>query len=106
MVSAASDSALFARARSRPAPGNVMGPDSVRNGWAVARVTEFLPPRRRTFAEARQLVYHDWYGKEGERLMEDLIERSKRATRVGRARTGPGGLDARRTPPLRLLAAP
>jgi hypothetical protein len=81
MVSAGSDSALFARALAA-GTGNVMGPDSVRNGWAVARVTEFLPPRRRTFAEARQLVHHDWYGKEGERLMEDLIERSKRATRV------------------------
>jgi hypothetical protein len=60
----------------------VVGPDSVRNGWMVARVTEILPPRSRTFTEARPLVYHDWYGKEGERLMEDLIERSKKATRV------------------------
>ena len=60
----------------------VVGPDSVRNGWAVARVTEILPPRPRGFREARQLVYHDWYGKEGERLMEALIERARAGARV------------------------
>ena len=27
-------------------------------------------------------MYHDWYGKEGERLMEELIERTRKATRV------------------------
>ena len=81
VVSAESDSALFAQAVAAGA-GAVVGPDSVRNGWAVARVTEILPPRTRSFTEARPLVYHDWYGKEGERLMEDLIERSKKATRV------------------------
>jgi hypothetical protein len=81
LVSAASDSALFAQAVAAGA-GAVVGPDSVRNGWAVARVTEILPPRSRTFTEARPLVYHDWYGQEGERLMEELIERSKKATRV------------------------
>ena len=60
----------------------MLGPDSVRNGWAVARVTEIIPSRRRNFREARQLVYHAWYGKEGERLMQALIDRVRRATRV------------------------
>jgi len=81
IVTAETDSALFARALAAGAPG-VLGPDSARGGWVVARVTEIIPPRRRTFAEARQLVYHDWYGKEGERLMEALIERARSATRV------------------------
>jgi hypothetical protein len=81
VISAESDSALFARALAAGA-GAVVGPDSVRSGWAVARVTEIVPPRRRDYVEARQLVYHDWYGKEGERLMEELIERTRKATRV------------------------
>jgi len=81
VIAAENDSALFARALAAGA-GAVVGPDSVRNGWAVARVTEIVPPRRRDYAEARQLVYHDWYGKEGERLMEELIERTRKATRV------------------------
>ena len=60
----------------------VIGPDSVPGGWLVARATEILPPRRRSFAEARPLVHHDWYGKEGERLMEDLIARLRRRTQI------------------------
>jgi hypothetical protein len=81
IVSAESDSLLFAHALAAGS-GAVVGPDSVRNGWAVARVSEMLPARRRSYAEARQLVYHDWYGKEGERLMEALIERARRGTHV------------------------
>ena len=81
IVTAETDSALFARALAAGAPG-VVGPDSMSGGWVVARVTEIIPARRRTFAEARQLVYHDWYGKEGERLMEALIERARNGTRV------------------------
>jgi hypothetical protein len=80
-VSAESDSALFAQALAAGVSA-VVGPDSVRNGWAVARVSEILPARRRTYLEARQLVYHDWYGKRGERLMEELIARAKAGTRV------------------------
>ena len=80
-VTAASDSALFARALAAGTAG-VIGPDSVSDGWAVTRVTEILPPRRRTLDEARPLVYHDWYGKEGERLMAELIARARRATTV------------------------
>jgi hypothetical protein len=81
IVTAASDSALFARAL-EAGTSAVLGPDSVRNGWAVARVTEIVPPRHRTFVEARALVHHDWYGKEGERLMQALLDRVRRRTRV------------------------
>ena len=80
-VTAASDSALFARVLAA-GTSYVIGPDSVSDGWAVTRVTEILPPRRRTLDEARSLVYHDWYGKEGERLMAELIARARRATTV------------------------
>jgi hypothetical protein len=81
VVGAESDSALFARALAA-GTGAVLGPDSTRGGWAVTRVTEILPPRRRTFSEARPLVAHDWYGKEGERLMQALLERARRGTHV------------------------
>jgi hypothetical protein len=81
VVSATSDSALFARALAAGASA-VLGPDSVRNGWAVARVTEIVPARRRSFSEARQLVHHAWYGEEGERLMRALLDRARRATHV------------------------
>jgi hypothetical protein len=90
IVTAESDSALFARARAAGTSA-VLGPDSVSNGWAVARVTEIIPPRRRTFREARQLVSHDWYGKEGERLMQSLLDRVRRQTRVT---INPRALDA------------
>jgi hypothetical protein len=81
VVSAESDSALFAQALAAGAPA-VLGPDSVRGGWAVLRVTEIIPARRRTYPEARPFVYHSWYGEEGERLMQALIGRARRATRV------------------------
>jgi hypothetical protein len=81
VVSAGSDSALFAAALAAGVSG-VIGPDSTRRGWSVARVTEILPPRHRTFAEARQVVRHSWYGEEGERLMQALLDRVRREARV------------------------
>ena len=80
-LTAEKDSALFARALAA-GPSAVLGPDSARGGWTVARVTEIVPARRRTFAEARQLVYHDWHGAEGERLMREFLDRTRRAARV------------------------
>jgi len=81
VVSAESDSALLARALA-VGSGVVLGPDSVAGGWAVARVTEIVPGRRRSFSEARQLVHHAWYGEEGERLMQALLDRVRRQARV------------------------
>ena len=81
VVSAESDSELFARSLAAGA-GAVIGPDSVRGGWAVARVTEIVPGRGRSFSEARQLVHHAWYGEEGERLMRALLDRVRSQTRV------------------------
>jgi hypothetical protein len=80
-LTAAGDSALFAKAL-RAGPGVVFGPDSVADGWAVARVIAVLPARQRTFDEARALVEHAWYGAEGERRMVELIARIRRSTRV------------------------
>ena len=81
VVSAESDSAMFAAALAAGVSA-VIGPDSTRRGWSVARVTEILPPRHRTFAEARQVVRRSWYGEEGERLMQALLDRVRREAQV------------------------
>ena len=80
-VSAFTDSLLFARA-TRAGPDDVVGPDSVGGDWVVARVIALLPPQPRSFAEARTLVEHQWYGDEGERRMAALVERLRRGARV------------------------
>lgn len=80
-VSAQTDSLLFRRAL-RSGVGTVLGPDEVKDGWTVARVTAVLPSRPRTFAEVRELVAHDWRAKEGERLMRALCDRARRAEGV------------------------
>jgi hypothetical protein len=77
-VSAAEDSALFARAL-RAGTGTVLGPEETGTGWEVARVMAVLPGRRRPFAEVRDLVAHRWYGEEGERLMRALVRRARAA---------------------------
>ncbi len=81
VVSEESDSALFRHAL-RAGAAAVLGPDSLPSGWAVARVSEIVPGRRRSFEEARKLASHAWYGEEGERLMVALLGRVKRATRI------------------------
>ena len=80
-VSAESDSALFARAMAA-GTGKVLGPDSVKGGWQVARVLAVNPARSRSFAEARMLVAQKWYGIEGKRLMVELMARCRKATTV------------------------
>jgi hypothetical protein len=80
-VTEESDSALY-RAAVRAGAGAVMGPDSVADGWHVARVEKVLDPRRRSFEEARELVQHHHYGVEGERLMQELIGRLRKETTV------------------------
>jgi PPIC-type PPIASE domain len=73
-ITAESDSALFAAAMAAGA-GTVVGPLEGKDGFTVARVKAVLPSRRRTFAEARELVQHRWYGEEGERLMRAYMDR-------------------------------
>jgi len=75
------DSAYFQRALQAGA-GAVVGPDATEDGWRVARVREVVPPRMRSFAEARSLVAQRWYGDEGERLMLALLDRVRRSTSV------------------------
>lgn len=89
-VSAAEDSALFARAL-RAGTGTVLGPDETAGGWAVTRVSAVLPGRGRPLTEVRDQVEQRWYGEEGERLMRALVARARAACRT---RIHQGALDA------------
>ncbi|HEV2105372.1 MAG TPA: peptidyl-prolyl cis-trans isomerase, partial [Candidatus Eisenbacteria bacterium] len=90
-VTAARDSARLARARAAGA-GAVLGPDSLADGWRVARVMAVEPRRHRTFAEARTLVMQDWYGAEGERRMQALLDDLHRRARIERNERALAGL--------------
>jgi hypothetical protein len=72
---------LFDRALAA-VPGSVLGPDSTAEGWTVIRVLGVVAPRSRSFAEARPLVDHAWYGEEGERRMVELVAKLRRQTQV------------------------
>lgn len=72
-----SDTTLFGRIR-RGGVGAVLGPDSTRQGWRATRVMEIEPKRPRTFEQAREMVRDHWYGREGERLMRELLDGLRR----------------------------
>lgn len=80
-ITAASDSALFAAAM-RSGTGTVLGPDSVRAGWQVARVNAVLPVQGRTFDEVKDLVLRAWGDEEGERRMQALLAAMRRRASV------------------------
>ena len=77
----ASDPALF-EAATRAGPGHVLGPDSVAQGWQVARVVAIALPRPRGFAEVRDEVESHYVVEESERRTRSLIERLRRETRI------------------------
>jgi hypothetical protein len=79
--SASTDSALFVRGMTL-GQGRVMGPDSTERGWAVSRVVAVLAGQPRPFSEVRELVRHEVYGREGERLMQALLGRVRERARV------------------------
>jgi hypothetical protein len=66
----------------RSGTGTVIGPDSVAAGWQVARFTELLPQRERSFEEARDMVEHAWSQQEGERRMVELLRGLRKRTQV------------------------
>lgn len=82
-VTEQSDSTLF-RAAWRAGAGAVVGPDSSRGGWRVARVREVLPSRRRSYEEAQVLVERQYLNVEGERLMRDLLARLRQEAVIRR----------------------
>jgi hypothetical protein len=80
-ISARSDSALFARAW-KAGPGTVLGPDSTRSGWQVARVTELHPTRLRAFEEVSDGVEQHYVNLEGERRMRELVDGLRKESTV------------------------
>ncbi|MBI1796084.1 MAG: peptidyl-prolyl cis-trans isomerase [Candidatus Eisenbacteria bacterium] len=80
-ISAATDSALFRRAK-KAGVGEVLGPDAVRDGYEILRVNEILPQQARTFDEAVEFVRRAWAEDEGERRMQALLAKLRKATVV------------------------
>jgi len=80
-ITARSDSALFAAAM-KAGVGTVLGPDSVRAGWQVARVTAIHPARLRAYEEVSDGVQQQFANVEGERRMRELVDRLRKQTPV------------------------
>ena len=76
-----SDSTLF-RAAHKAGVGAVLGPDSVKSGWQVARVTGLHPSRLRSYEEVADGVTQHYANVEGERRMRELIDRLRKQTSV------------------------
>ena len=77
-IAADQDSALVARCFA-VGVGGLVGPDDTgAKGWRVLRVQTLSPSRPRTFAEAHDAVQHDWYDREGERLMRAMLDRLRK----------------------------
>jgi hypothetical protein len=66
------DTALFARIQ-RAGTAHVVGPDETEDGWRVVRATRITPRQPRPFAQVRELVLRDWYEREGDRRVNELM---------------------------------
>jgi hypothetical protein len=80
-VSATDDSARYAEMRAAGV-GAVVGPYVDVPMLTVARVLELVPPRPRSFAEARPLVLKAWTERDGEHRMRELLRDLRRRTKV------------------------
>jgi hypothetical protein len=101
------DTALFARLQ-RAGTRRVVGPDESLDGWRVIRVIHIDPRKPRTFAEAHDTVLNDWFQRDGDRRVRELMQTLVAATLVqvndsALARVGPVG--PRRSAP-RIVAGP
>lgn len=66
------DSALFKRVR-KGGVGVTLGPDSTTQGWRVMKVMSIELDHRLPFEEAYERVKQDWYERDGERLMREVL---------------------------------
>ncbi len=66
------DTLLFSRLR-RARVGGIVGPDETVDGWRVFRVMKIVPRRPRSFEEARDIVIGDWYQRDGDRRVRELM---------------------------------
>jgi hypothetical protein len=83
VVTAASDSAFYARTRAIGA-GGVGGPDAVGGTYRVFKVLSVEPRKPQEFAAVRERVQEAWYEVESERRIRALLDQLKAAANVQR----------------------
>ena len=83
MVTAASDSALYARTLAIGA-GGVGGPDRIGGTFRVFKVLSLQPRTAQAFTAVRERVQQAWYEEESERRIRALLDRLKAAAHVQR----------------------
>jgi len=83
VVTAASDSALYARTRAIGA-GGVGGPDRIGGAFRVFKVLSVDPRTAQEFKAVRERVHQAWYEAEGERRVRALLDGLKRTAHVQR----------------------
>ena len=83
MVTAASDSALYARTLAIGA-GGVGGPDRIGGTFRVFKVLSVQPRAAQAFTAVRERVQQAWYEEESERRIRALLDRLKAAAHVQR----------------------
>jgi hypothetical protein len=95
------DTLLFSRLR-RARAGGIVGPDETVDGWRVFRVMKIVPRRPRSFEEARDMVLSDWYQRDGDRRVRELMRQLSASALVqvnekAMARLGPSAAPQRTT---------
>jgi hypothetical protein len=83
MVTAASDSALYARTLAIGA-GGVGGPDRIGGAFRIFKVLSVEPKKAQPFADVRDAVHQAWLEAESERRIRALLDQLKAAARVQR----------------------
>lgn len=83
LVTAASDSALYARTLAIGV-GGVGGPDRIGGAFRVFKVLAVEPRKPQEFTAVRQNVQQAWYEAESERRIRALLDQLKAAARVQR----------------------
>ena len=68
------DTALFTRLE-RAGTRTVLGPDETVDGWRVIRATSIEPRRPRTFEQTHDMVLNDWYQRDGDRRVRELMQK-------------------------------
>jgi hypothetical protein len=81
MVTAASDSALYARTLAIGA-GGVGGPDRIGGAFRIFKVLSVEPKKAQPFADVRDAVQQAWLEAESERRIRALLDQLKAAARV------------------------
>jgi len=92
------DGALYAKLK-RAGVAASLGPDSTAQGWRVLHVLRLEPRRHRPYVEVADLVKKDWYDREGERRIRQLLDGLRREQPVIVNERALARLGARRSAP-------